>query len=576
MTHVVAVVGTIAGAGTTTVVTTLGAALGEQRQRVALVDATQEGSRLTDAIDLSGGGELTDALRRGTAVGDVQASGPHDLAAFRAGADTSWGSVRPDAVADLYEQLRGRFDVILVDCGSTLSPAQSAWLGHADEAVIVTDPDVAGAVPETVALAGAFDVPVRGVLANRVPPKEVDDAVEALEATDERVLGVFPEDRTVGAAADAGASVLRTEPDSMIATCAWELGLRFGDTDPDEPVLPMTGPPSGIGTAATAEDDQRDDEDERDAGDGTAADAEDPQPSDGESDRAGTDDGATVAQAGQDQADAAVEAAPEADAESPAESGTSTGEPAESAAPEQAAEEGTDLETAEASTAGAPEATPESGGESGDDGSPADDPFTEPEARPTESPQDGSPQRTERAGEQTSTDRREPDSSTGRSPASTDEGGTNAGDAEPLDDLLDDVQDRVGEPDRQGVAHSDGADRRSGDGPDDERPPPGDAGSEAPGTTDTTGRNDTTGGDDATDEHDAAGGGDTTGGDGGAGEREVSGQNDATGDRQTAGATEEDEAAALSDEEIEAVFKETMTRVQERREQEEGGDASGD
>src|SRR6056297_1724196 len=106
MSSVVAVVGTIAGAGTTTAVTALGSALGEQRQRVALADATEEGSRLTDAIDLDGAGDLTDALRRGTAVGDVQAAGPHDIAAFPADPDTNWGAIRPNAVATLYDQLR--------------------------------------------------------------------------------------------------------------------------------------------------------------------------------------------------------------------------------------------------------------------------------------------------------------------------------------------------------------------------------------------------------------------------------------------------------------------------------------
>jgi|GEM_PF-2665691 len=266
MSTVIAVAGTIAGAGTTTVVTALGTALGEQRRRVALVDATEEGSRIADAIDVDGEGELADALRRGTTPTDVQATGPHDVAAFPADPTTNWGAVRPDAVDTFYESLRERFEFVLIDCGCSMSPARSPWLGHADEVAIVTDPDVAGAVSEPASLSSVFDVPIRGVIANRVPHKEVDDALEAMESVDAPVLGVLPEDATVGAAAESGSSVLRAEPDSPIATCVWKLALRVRETDHDEPVIPPgaaarsnraagqeTGPEMGEG--ASGEDD---------------------------------------------------------------------------------------------------------------------------------------------------------------------------------------------------------------------------------------------------------------------------------------------------------------------------------
>ncbi|AGN02344.1 cell division ATPase MinD, archaeal [Salinarchaeum sp. Harcht-Bsk1] len=529
MSSVVAVVGTIAGAGTTTAVTALGSALGEQRQRVALVDATEEGSRLTDAIDLDGAGDLTDALRRGTAVGDVQAAGPHDIAAFPADPDTNWGAIRPNAVATLYDQLRDRFDVVLVDCGATLSPAQSAWLGHADAVTIVTDPDVAGAVPETVALAGAFDVPVRGVLANRVPPKEVDDAVEALESTDQPVLGVLPEDPTVGAAAEAGASVLRTEPDSMIATCAWELGLRFRDGDHDEPVLPMSGGPSR--TASTATDDgeaddgqaseeigetEREEAHEREPDD-SAPTSDDGNDRDGQTDRDGESDASASGPARSDTADVVAEESESEPPTSTGASGTSTQGPAKSAAPvsvegaetvasrdadesraggasndpSQPRESGTD----EASTADAEETTGDAA--STDDTIPTDDdPFTNPEAKPAEPPTDEAASRTPLSAEK-------------QQSGATDDGNASDGDddSKPLDGLLGDVKERIDD------------DRQSRDG-----------GQSADSATDGSSLDLETEADDDSNEDDAE----------------------------------------LSDEEIEAVFKETMSRVQERREREDG------
>lgn len=253
MSTVVATVGTIPGAGTTSVVAALGAALGEQRLPVAVVDATPEGSRIGDVLDLEDGGEVADALRRSASLGEVQAAGPHGLVAFPASADTNWGAVRPDAVGTVYEQLRERFEFVLVDCGSELTPATAAWLGHADEVLVVTDPDVAGSIEETAALAAAFGVSVRGVAGNRVPTRETEAALTALGATGHPVLAVLPEDRTVATAAHAGASVLAHEPDSPIANCVWRLALRFREGDHAEAVVPRGTVGSGQAASAPAD-----------------------------------------------------------------------------------------------------------------------------------------------------------------------------------------------------------------------------------------------------------------------------------------------------------------------------------
>jgi len=251
MSTVVATLGTIPGAGTTSVVAALGAALGEQRLPVAVVDATADGSRVGDVLALEGGGEVADALRRSASLGEVQAAGPHGLVVFPASPDTNWGAVRPDAVGTVYEQLRERFEFVLVDCGTELTPVTAAWLGHADEALIVTDPDVAGTVDETAALATAFDVAVRGVLGTRVPPTETRSSLEDLAASGHPVLAVLPEDPTVGTAADAGESVLAHEPDSRIANCVWRLALRFRERDHARTVVTRGTVGSG-GTALTA------------------------------------------------------------------------------------------------------------------------------------------------------------------------------------------------------------------------------------------------------------------------------------------------------------------------------------
>lgn len=508
MTSVVAVVGTIPGAGTTTVVSALGAALGEQRQRVALVDATEEGSRIADAISIAGGGDLTDALRRGTPLGDVQAAGPHDVTAFPADPDTNWGSIRPDAVASLYEQLRGRFDVALVDCGSSLSPASSAWLGHADEGLIVTDPDVAGTIPETVALADAFSVPIRGVLANRVPPTEVEDAIAALEATDQPVVGVLPEDPTVGAAEADGVSVLRAEPDSRIATCAWEFARRFRDDDHAEPVLPFrAGQPAAADTAADdAAADDADDESTSATPAGDDPDSEAEPPADAAGDRAGTSGDAASDQ-------------PDTDESSETEDDSTGGATADAPDPAPAPAATAGRSSADAGEDESPEPNT---AEEDENGQPTtdDDPFTAPDPKPAADSVEDAPT-TENRGEET------PDEHASRDPAPD----------EPLDGLLGDVKDRIGAPDE--------ADPAPADAGADDAPP-----SEAV---------DDPSGNETADDASAAGTTDDERGGTAAGSDE--------GAR-----NEETDDAALSDEEIETVFEETMDRVQRQRDAERAED----
>ena len=251
MSRVVVTVGAIPGAGATTLVSTLGSALAEQRSHVALVDASQDGSRIDDVLPLSGGGEVADALRRGSALADVQASGPHDLNAFPAAPDTNWDAIRPGAIANAYDRLRERFDVVLVDCGSELTPASAAWIGYADELVLVNCPEVAGDVGDLTGLASAFDVEILGIVANRVVQDEADETQRVLEATPHQPLAIVPEDPAVDGAATQCQSVLVHEPDSVVAGCVWELARRVRDGDHDDPVVPQSW--SAVGASSTTD-----------------------------------------------------------------------------------------------------------------------------------------------------------------------------------------------------------------------------------------------------------------------------------------------------------------------------------
>lgn len=259
MSRVVATVGAIPGAGATTVVAGLGSALAEQRHHVALVDASAEGSRIANVLSLEGDGTVADALRRRADLAEVQASGPHDLSAFPADPDANWAAIRPGAVASTYETLRERFDIVLVDCGSEITPSSAPWLGYADELLVATDPDVPGAVQDVAGIGAAFDVPVLGLVANRVVRDELSAARSGLAETGEAVLAVLPEDPAVGAAAEERRSLLMEAPDSPIASCLWELGGRLSEGDHATPVVPEPWSDSVDGGASATESDATDD-----------------------------------------------------------------------------------------------------------------------------------------------------------------------------------------------------------------------------------------------------------------------------------------------------------------------------
>lgn len=317
MSPVVAVTGVIPGAGATTTVAALGSALAEQRNHVALVDASPEGSRLAEVLSLPDGDRLADALRRSADLANVQVDGPHGTVCFPAAPETAWHSIRPGAVASLYEDLRARFDLALVDCGSAVTPATAAWLGHADELVVVADADVADAVADRVAVGEAFDTPLRGVVANRVVRDEAPAALNRLETTGQPVLAALPEDPTVGAAAGDRRSILEEDPDSVVATCTWKLAKRFASRDHDEPVVPtgwIDEGDDGSGRTETGDVDTSTADDSGTAADGSAAAAD-----------GGTPDGAaTGARDASAAASTASDSAPNPGATSDASHGSST------------------------------------------------------------------------------------------------------------------------------------------------------------------------------------------------------------------------------------------------------------
>ena len=235
---IIAVAGDRAGAGATTVVSLVGAALSEQLRQAALVDGTRAGTRLSDTLDVEPSGNLVETLRRGRKPIDARTTGPHDTALFLGTEGSAWDAVPSTSVEKCYDHLRERVEIGLVDLGPITDPSAVPWIGLADELVVVTGADEPQQVDALATIAATFDVSFRGVVVNRVAPDRLETTVRAW--TDNRLplLAVLPDDEVASVSAEAGESILTYDPDSQLSTLGWQLAERLASADEDEPIVP--------------------------------------------------------------------------------------------------------------------------------------------------------------------------------------------------------------------------------------------------------------------------------------------------------------------------------------------------
>jgi flagellar biosynthesis protein FlhG len=150
----VVVTGARLGVGATTVAVNIAAALADRGERVLVVDAVDGQSNMAEltGVRTSAGYVLADVTAGHCNLGDAIVGGPagvkfvtavgrvsrHDPA-FRRDAAT-----RQKQLLTQLQQLRGEFDVLVIDTGAGLSRvAQRLWLRAAMVVVVTTDDDAA-------------------------------------------------------------------------------------------------------------------------------------------------------------------------------------------------------------------------------------------------------------------------------------------------------------------------------------------------------------------------------------------------------------------------------------------------
>jgi pilus assembly protein CpaE len=202
--RVIGFVGAKGGVGTTTLATHLAMDVCQQVQtmKVCLVDLDLEKGDISSILDVRHRTSIADVakvsqdLSVGT-VGDaivVHESGLHLLLAPQDVRDAEY--VSPESIRAIMALLRREYDLILIDGGAHVTPAQAALVELADDIVVVVTPDVLCLRSLRRAISAWQSLAVRGeeglhILVNKVSKQDVFPYSAVEKLTSATVLESF-------------------------------------------------------------------------------------------------------------------------------------------------------------------------------------------------------------------------------------------------------------------------------------------------------------------------------------------------------------------------------------------------
>jgi septum site-determining protein MinD len=205
------------GVGKTTVTANLGAALADAGKRVVVVDADVGLRNLDVVMGLENRVRLhsLDVIEDRCTLDEalVRDRVRRSLMLLPAAQNRDKDEISPEDMSDVVEELQEKFDIILIDCPAGIEQGFRNAVGGAQEAIIVTTPEVS-AVRDADRVAGLLpnDMPARLVI-NRLRPQlvrkgtmmSVDDVLEILRLD---LIGVVPDDKEVIVATNRGNAVI--------------------------------------------------------------------------------------------------------------------------------------------------------------------------------------------------------------------------------------------------------------------------------------------------------------------------------------------------------------------------------
>jgi len=255
------------GVGKTTTTVNLGTALAGAGNEVVVVDVDLGMANLAGFVSLEAGEATLHDVLAGKA--DVEAA-TYELAnsiyAVPGGMELdSYADTETEALAPVVEQLRERFDYVLLDVGAGVSHETVLPLGLADSVLVVSTPEPASVQDsqKTVDLTDRAGGSVDGLVVTRVHPDSDISYTDIADGLGLELLATIPEDSAVRSSVFAGTPLVVHEPDSPAAMAYKRLAARvLGRTDARGPTHESADENEGdenADDAATAETTSEDD-----------------------------------------------------------------------------------------------------------------------------------------------------------------------------------------------------------------------------------------------------------------------------------------------------------------------------
>lgn len=196
------------GVGKTTTVANIGTGLAEKGHNVVLVDA-DIGLRNLDVVlglenrivyDLVDVVEKQCRLKQAL-IRDKRLDGLHLLPAAQT---REKDAVKPEQMAELCDELRKEFEYVVIDCPAGIEQGFKNAIAGADEAIIVTTPEVSAVrdADRIVGLLQAAELTNPKLIINRIRPEmikrgdmmNIDDVNDILAL---ELLGIIPDDESI-------------------------------------------------------------------------------------------------------------------------------------------------------------------------------------------------------------------------------------------------------------------------------------------------------------------------------------------------------------------------------------------
>jgi len=230
------------GVGKTTITSNLGTAIAQLGKKVCLIDA-DFGLRNLDLLlgleqrvvytiidALSGECTLEKAI-----VKDKRTEGLHLLPAAQ---NRTKDAITPEQMKEVIEQLKPNFDYIVVDCPAGIEMGFRNAIVAAEEALIVTTPEVAAVrdADRVVGLLESENMKSIRLIVNRLRPEmvEMDEMISVEDILDLLVvplIGIVPDDKRIITSSNRGEPLVLSKEPSLPGMAIKNIARRLEGAD---------------------------------------------------------------------------------------------------------------------------------------------------------------------------------------------------------------------------------------------------------------------------------------------------------------------------------------------------------